>query len=85
MRPAIIGGDVVALSGLLGVISHALPGIAGALATVLACLWYGIQVYESDTFRHWMKRKKRHATRKAFRDWHRPQETEDEPGPIDSP
>lgn len=54
----VIVADVLSLSAIVGTIAGYLPPIA----TLLAIVWYALQVYEGKTVQKWIK-----ATRRSIR------------------
>lgn len=51
-HPIYVGADLSAFGILLGSVVGMLPGIAA----LFACIWYGVQIWESKTVREWTGR-----------------------------
>lgn len=48
------GVDLIAAGAMLGTLLGSLPPLAAGFAMI----WYGIQIYESETVQNWLRRQK---------------------------
>lgn len=84
MKAAYIAGDAIATAGVLASVTHALPAVLGGIASFMAIAWFGILFYDRFTT-HVSSYDAEKYQRGTFRNWHRPEGNDHEPGPIDRP
>lgn len=54
-----IAAHTVSIAALAGTIANILPPVLAALGSLLAVVWYAVQIYESKSFQSWLSRRKR--------------------------
>jgi hypothetical protein len=46
MKVLFITGDMAAMGGIIGLVTHILPEAAGTIAAILGGLWYSVMLYD---------------------------------------
>jgi hypothetical protein len=59
--------DIISLGAIAGTLMHFLPPIAA----VLAIIWYCLEIYESETVKHYFARRHRRLRRAHRKRWRR--------------
>lgn len=55
-----VAAHTASLAALAGTIANLLPPVLAALGSLLAVVWYAVQIYESKSFQRWLSKHKRH-------------------------
>lgn len=60
--PGVIVADILSIGAVVGTLTGYLPPIA----TILAIVWYALQVYEGKTVQKWIKARRRSIRRRRL-------------------
>lgn len=51
-----VAAHTASVAAILGTLANILPPVLAALGSLLAVIWYGVQIYESKTAQAWRAR-----------------------------